>query len=618
MRKVNKNKIFIFVIALITIAMLCLFFKDIIIKVIECQKDNNYDDLTTLMHDMGVKGFIIVPLVEAMQMIVVFISAEFIQVSAGLTYPWYIALPLCSIGIFMGATIIYILVNSLKFDTSIFKKSTSKIESLSKQGKSTQVFMYILFLMPIIPFGAICYYGASSKISYRRYIITCITGTITSIVSSIFLGKAISFVLRENIPFWVLILIIILVIGLLFTIGCIVISRVYFHDSRYTPNSLYYLLLLKVFDKIVRRKVRVKYDDTSLDHIEGPYVLLSNHPSFYDVYYLSTQIYPKKAAFILNRYYFRNRFMRFFYNQIGTIPKKLFNPDFETIRRTIKTIKSGFPIFMCPEGRLGLDGTNYYSTKETGKFIKQLKLPIVIMTFNGAYISKPKWRKHRLKSKVTIKITKMLTKEEVLSLSAEEVNDIINESIAYNDFNYIKEKNLVFKDKNKAVGLENVLYRCPKCGQEYTTSTNGNTISCTCGFSLEIQEDYHFEENEFGITNIHDWYELIKQEERKHIDNINLECNVTVRKFNIDNKKLDEKGEGICKLDNDKFTFEGNLRVGSFTIPLEVLRTFAFSCGEEFECYYNDELYYFYPTQNPQQCAKWALIMDEVSQKFEE
>ena len=177
---------------------------------------------------------------------------------------------------------------------------------------------------------------------------------------------------------------------------------------------------------------------------------------------------------------------------------------------------------------------------------------------------------------------------------------------------------MTFKDKKKAEGLENVLYHCPKCHQEYTLSSKGNTISCNCGFNLTIKEDYHFEENEFGLTNIHDWYELIKQEERKHLDNINLECEVKVKKFNIDNKKLDEKGSGICKLDNDKFTFEGNLKVKSFSIDLEILRTFAFSCGEQFECYYNDELYYFYPIKNPQQCTKWALIMDEVSQKFEE
>lgn len=618
MKKINIHKIFIFIIAVITIAMLFLFFKDILIKVIEYQKNNNPDGLKELMSEMGLKGLIIVPLVEAMQMIVVFISAEFIQVSAGLAFPWYIAIPLCLLGIFIGASIIYLLVNSLKFDSSIFKKSTNKIESLSKQGKSTQLFMYILFIMPIIPFGAICYYGSNSKISYRRYILTCVTGTIPSILSSIFLGKLISYILIENIPIWVLIVAIVLVMGLLLLIGGIVISRVYFNEERYTPNSLYYLLLFKVFNFIVKKKVKATYDDISLDNIEGPFVLLSNHPSFYDVYFSSTQIYPKRAAFILNRYYFRYKFMRFFFNQIGTIPKKLFSPDFETIRRTLKTIKSGFPIYMCPEGRLGLDGTNYYSTKETGKFIKQLKLPIVIININGAYISKPKWRKHRIKSTVTVRITKRLSKEEVLTLSVDEINDIINQGITYNEFNYIKENNLTFKDKKKAEGLENVLYHCPKCHQEYTLSSKGNMISCSCGFNLTIKEDYHFEDNEYNLNNIHDWYELIKQEERKHLDNIKLECEVKVKKFNIENKKLDERGSGICKLDNNKFTFEGDLKVKSFSIDLEILRTFAFSCGEQFECYYNDELYYFYPVKNPQQCAKWALIMDEVSQKFEE
>ena len=199
MKKINIHKIFIFVIAVITIAMLFLFFKDILIKVIEYQKNNNPDGLKELMSEMGLKGLIIVPLVEAMQMIVVFISAEFIQISAGLAFPWYIAIPLCTLGIFIGASIIYLLVNSLKFDSSIFKKSTNKIESLSKQGKSTQLFMYILFIMPIIPFGAICYYGSNSKISYRRYILTCVTGTIPSILSSIFLGKLISYILINQI-----------------------------------------------------------------------------------------------------------------------------------------------------------------------------------------------------------------------------------------------------------------------------------------------------------------------------------------------------------------------------------------------------------------------------------
>ena len=111
----------------------------------------------------------------------------------------------------------------------------------------------------------------NSKISYRRYILTCVTGTIPSILSSIFLGKLISYVLIENIPIWVLIVAIVLVMGLLLLIGGIVISRVYFNEERYTPNSLYYLLLFKVFNFIVKKKVKVTYDDISLDNIEQIY-----------------------------------------------------------------------------------------------------------------------------------------------------------------------------------------------------------------------------------------------------------------------------------------------------------------------------------------------------------
>ena len=618
MKKVNKHKIFIFIVTVITLAILVFFIKDILLKAITLQLNNDQQGFADYMSNLGILGYVMISIIEAFQMVVVFISAEFIQISAGLAFPWYIALLLCSCGIFLGATLIYILVNSLKLDSSIFKKTNDKIASLSKSGKSTQLFMYILFIMPIIPFGAICYYGSNSKIKYGRYIFTCVTGTIPSIFSSIFLGKIISLVISGVLPIWLVILAIIAVMALLIFAGILIINRVYFKEDRYTPNSVYYLILLKIYDMIVKRKVKTIYDDVEIDNIDGPFLLLTNHPSVYDVYFAVCKIFPKRAAFILNRYYFRSKFMRFFFNQIGTIPKKLFSPDFETIRRTLKTVKNGYPIFMCPEGRLGLDGTNYYSTKETGKFIKQLKLPIVIMTINGAYISKPKWRKQRIKNTVSMKVTKKLTKEEVLNLSVDEINNIINESISYNDFNYIKENNLTFKNKNKAKGLENVLYRCPKCNQEYKLTTKNNTISCECGFNLTIKDDYHFEENDLGITNIHDWYELIKQEERKHLDNINLECDVVVKKFNIDNKKLDEKGIGVCRLNNQEFTFEGNLKVGSFKIDLETLRTFAFSCGEEFECYYNDELYYFYPVKDKAQCAKWALIMDEVSMKLEE
>ena len=36
------------------------------------------------------------------------------------------------------------------------------------------------------------------------------------------------------------------------------------------------------------------------------------------------------------------------------------------------------------------------------------------------------------------------------------------------------------------------------------------------------------------------------------------------------------------------------------------LRAAAFSCGEEFELYHENELHYFYPKENRRQAARWV------------
>ncbi|MBQ8292248.1 MAG: VTT domain-containing protein [Bacilli bacterium] len=615
----KRQKLFILILSIIIVTLLFFFFKNTLFEILKFQSEGNLDAVAELVKEKGVLGCLTIIVVEALQMVVVFISAEFIQIAAGISYPWYMALPLCSIGILIGATIIYFLVNSLKFDSSMFKKSYQQISQYSKKNVNTQILMYVLFVMPIIPFGAICYYGSSSKISYRRYIFTCLTGTIPSILSSIFLSKAISYTIINDTPIWILILVIIGVMAILLAGGIVLFNKVLFKGEKNTPDSFLYPVLIKIAKALACFKSKPRFNAEGLEEVEGPFVLLSNHPSAFDVYYASELVYPIRLAHVSNRYYFRKKFLRRLFNKIGAIPKMLFNPDFETIKKTLTMIKKGYPIFMCPEGRLGLDGTNYYITKETGKFVKQLKLPIVIVKIEGAYLSDPKWRKHRIKNKVLVSISKILTKEEVLSKTPDEINDIINKYISYNDFEFAKEHNLIYRNNKKAEGLENVLYHCPKCHEEFHIKTKGNKIYCEhCGFSLNILDNYSFEENDLNISNIHEWYQsIIKYEKEQLIKGINLSCDVKIKKFNMKDSKLDEEGSGKCYLTESGFKYEGDLRVKSFEIDSNNLRGFAFSCGEEFECYYDNELYYFYPLYNKEQCCKWALIVDELVKENE-
>jgi len=474
--------------------------------------------------------------------------------------------------------------------------------------------------MPIIPFGAICYYASNTKIKYKRYIFTCVTGVIPSILTSILLGNIITIAFKNNIPWWIVGIGIVFVMGILAFIGTIIAKKTLINDKSKTPDSPFYKILLKSFRTIVKLKSKVKYVENNFKLPEEPFVLLSNHPSPYDVYYVAEYYYPRRLSFVLNKFYLKNKLINSVLTQIGIIPKKLFSPDIETIKKTIKSIKSGYSVYMCPEGRLCIDGTNYYITKETGKFIKQLKVPVVTMTIKGSYLNKPKWRKHRIKSLITTEITNIISKEDIINLSPNEINNIINESIAFNDFDYAIENNLTFKDRNKAKGLENILYHCPNCHTDFSIITKHNTIKCKhCEFELNINNQYQFESNSLNIKNIHEYYNLIKEHELNNLnEDFILTCDVNVKKFNFKNNKLNEKGIGKCTLTKDEFKFEGNLKVNCFSIPINILKALPFSCNEEFECYFNDELYYFYPTTNKQQCVKWALLTDLLVKGKEE
>ena len=83
-------------------------------------------------------------------------------------------------------------MRSLGFRGETLRQNRARIDRLSgaMRERNTVLFMYLLFLMPIIPFGAICYYGSSVKLGYGKYIRTVATGAIPSIIVSNLIGEA--------------------------------------------------------------------------------------------------------------------------------------------------------------------------------------------------------------------------------------------------------------------------------------------------------------------------------------------------------------------------------------------------------------------------------------------
>ena len=103
--------------------------------------------------------------------------------------------------------------------------------------------------------------------------------------------------------------------------------------------------------------------------------------------------------------------------------------------------------------------------------------------------------------------------------------------------------------------------------------------------------------------------------EEELLPGLHLHAKVRTRIHGAAGGKVREEA-GECELTEEAFSYRSDKT--AFSIPLEKLPALPFSCGEEFECYHRDELYYFYPLEERRQVARWALVVDLLTERREQ
>ena len=592
------------------VLLFVLFLKDIMIPFIRLELRHDLAGAQELLLSRGILGFFAVTLVEALQMVVVFIPAEFIQISSGLAYPFTIALLLCDLGVCLGATIIFLLVRHLRFHSTAFEKRRHQIDqlSLSLHQRNTVLFMYLLFFMPIIPFGAICYYGSSTKLGYGKYIRTVATGVIPSIIVSNLMGEAGMAFLVRDLPLWTLILIIVLLAAALFAVIYFFLDRFCFQESDGTPDSPVYALIFFLARVWQGRGPRLEIHDELLKEADVPYVMLANHESFFDFMYLHQLAHPRNPAFLVNEYYCTRPVLKTLKKKAGFLAKKLFTPDLAAPMGILRTLRKGYPVVIFPEGRLSPDGRTNPIVEEGAAFYKKLGADLVLVKIRGAYFAGPKWRPRRYRNvKVSVTVERVVQKEELQTMTCGELDRLIA-AVLYNDAG--ENALCAYPQKDKARGLEGVLYRCAHCGGLYTTRGTGNELRCAaCGRVSVLDEHYRFTDEPHTIAGR---YDRIRDMERPGLDDLSLRARVRAVIHGA-NGGPSRREEGECTLTAEAFSYRSDS--AAFTIPTEQLPALAFSCGQEFELYHNGELYYFYPAGQRLQVARWALTADLLAER---
>lgn len=626
MKKINKKK-WIAAVAIIPVLLILASYLltaeniDIIRTVFSA--DMTGDEIQDHLSGLGIRGQVTIAILAMLQVVVAFLPAEPVQIVAGLVYEFWIGTLICTIGVIVGNTVIYVLykIYGDRLREYFDNKLDLDFSHAGASGKVTLV-IFILYFLPAIPYGMICFLAATLGMKYPRYITVTTLGAIPSVCIGVALGHT---ALASS---WIISVAIFAV--LLALLGFVMHKREYFmgkineylkkkkepYSSKTTVESYswrrlvipYYIFRLCVLGKMKIRFIK------KVDEVKHPSIVLCNHGAFMDFCYAGTLLKRESPNFIVNRMYFYKKLVGNVLRSVGCFPKSMFTADLESAKNCIRVIKNGGVLAMMPEARLSTVGRFEDIQEGTYAFLKKMGVTVYIIKIRGDYLATPKWGKGmRRGSLVEAELDLLFTPEELAEMETAEIESRTLDAMRYDELAWLATRpDVHYRSRRMAEGLENILTICPKCGARYSVLTRGKTLSCAkCDLVTEVTDRYAFKDG-IPFDNFASWYEWQYDIMRREItddESFSLTSGVELRHGSKDGKTmLTLAGEGRCTLTGEGLIYVGT-RYGEQIekhFPLSQIYRLLFGAGEDFEVYEGREIWYFTPEEK-RSCVDWYI-----------
>ncbi len=379
-------------------------------------------------------------------------------------------------------------------------------------------------------------------------------------------------------------------------------------------------LLRKLIYFLSKKEVKecgVEFIEKDMEKLgkKEPCLILMNHSCFLDLKIAFTYFKKRKFNIVSTSDGFVGK--EWLMRRIGCIPTDKFVFDLTLVRDIHDCLKKGRSVLMYPEAGYSFDGTPIVLPESLGKLIKFLKVPVVTMITEGAYLHDPLYNNLQLrKTKVRVKATYLLSKEDIQKKSAEELNELMREVYSFDAFKQQQIGGVQIKELFRADGLHRVLYKCPHCLAENMTSTQSEIKCEQCGKAYTLAENGRLESEEGRFTHIPDWYAWQREEVRKEIEKGTYSLDIPVRIGMLaDYKAIYFVGEGRLKHDKDGFelTGEGGLFYQQSPTATYSLNAdyFWYEMGDIISIGDKEYLYYCFPLENSP-VTKTRLAVEEL------
>lgn len=584
-------------------------------------KEFSNEALRDQLQEFGWRGYFVITVLAALQLVCTFLPAEPVQMLAGFTFGFPIGLICCMIGVLIGSTMIYLLQNIYgdRLRGYFIKKMNLDLAKIARSNKVTLI-VFILYFLPAIPYGMICFFAASMGMSYRRFITVMGLGALPSVCIGVGLGY-VAIVSNWIVTVCIFAMLILLMI-IVFCKKDILFSKLNRYADMHkgaSPNRVrdpngflmtvvYYAARAYFFLCGVRIKTINK-----IGPMEKPSLVLCNHGSFIDFIYSAAVLWKYKPNFVSARLYFYDRYLGWLLRNVGAFPKSMFAMDLENARNCFTVLRKNKILAMMPEARLSTAGRFEDIQENTYSFIKTAGVNIYTVKMHGDYLADPKWgRGFRRGACVEVELDILYTAEQVSNLTLEQLKQGIEQRLFYDEFQWLQQHpEIHYRSKGMAEGLENILMTCPICRRNHTLTTHHDQVYCEyCGYLTSLDDRYGFT-GDFQFENLAQWYdwqkELLASEIAQNRDYA-LSSKVELRLPSHGKGLTRHGGHGVCTLNREGLTYFGTKDGENVEIHFTLQRIYRllFGAGENFEIYNGAEILFFVPEEK-RSAVDWYL-----------
>ena len=383
------------------------------------------------------------------------------------------------------------------------------------------------------------------------------------------------------------------------------------------PNPLTYGFVRSVSKFISRFVYPVEIVRNELTGSSGRRVILANHEADIDFFSAYAAI-PGRAHVVASQSIISTLPIAPLAAGCGVITKNQFQTSVTDLHKMKAVVDHEEPLLLYPSGLMTESGASTPIPTATGKVAKWFDADIYIAKITGTYLMKPKWASKKRRGKATLDIYKLATREELAAMSDEDAEALIEKHLSFDAYRNNERLKNPYKNGENMEGLENVLYKCPDCGADYSIGIkDGRSLICyKCGYTVSSDE-YGMLYCENGQEPVYkyptDWHSYIERsvfdEVRSNPDFL-LEGRARIQKINEKRHRFVEVGEGCVSLDYDNFTIDGAI-FGEPThrrFRTDIFPILPFRPGKYFEIQHGHEILRIIP-EDPRQIMHWILVL---------